>query len=1048
MSISQEIFRFVTLRKPERLVMSQLNSRLVRDLRPANPNSLLSELMGPGIYDDKLKRANTFIQSREFVAPDDVVIPIYDQTAEFFRATLISGMALADLLTALENEHPILARLLNANPNPDLLEQTAAFVARLWDSLYALVIHGCDQYTSTNYLADALRVIHVLRILWMANYLQMEVWPGSSFDEYEVLIDLEKARVKSIPDPSPGKTERLPSPVEPYNTLEHLANELVHIDEAVSLIQRFQKNSSIEDRTDIEPAGKVLDNRTIQILENHPALMGVDLYRTPVRTLLKEIEQRRQFVAVRFQHAKSVTAKARASILYQDAIEQVLANSGQISVPVPYATPLAGLAASFFVPLSVGAIRPPVVGDLLLVEQELQRYEPGEIYDIENIMQGERKEHSSRLLSRTTQTTTTEVSSEREETESLKTDERFQLSSEAQKAASQTFSASVGVNVSGKFGPVQVGVSANASFSTSKSASDSTSQEYAKTVTEEATQRVRESFKQTSSVTLLTESLKTSLHGFNNEGGSGHVIGIYRWVDKIYSARLMNYGRRMMLELVVPEPAAFFRSLLSQNEAELLDGLLEPVPPSLIDKFSYEEIPPDSNTKGFLSFTDINETNYARLAALYDVTDIEPPPLEQITGAKAIVYPEADTADVVKDHSDEANELSLVWADQTLTIDPDYELTQIGVFAPTGENGKLGYFTSSLKLGMNKDKENLLLVQVGDKSFYYSAIGQGNNTPAKITTNFNELQDVVPPTDKENILEGALQTALPILLIADFEGIVNLEAIYSATLRPEALDRWKARTYAAIVKGYQRKKQAYDQAIQIAKSIVQSETEAQTYQLRDEQYRSIEVTELKRGCIDLLTQGTAAGHTSIVTGEDGSIRIVYDEAEGNLLNNWRSPLANGSVIEMFETSFSWDQLTYQFHPYFWTDNTHWKDLMQVASGDPIFEQFLKAGAARVIVPVEPGYERVVVFFLKTGLIWGGGYLPLFTDPDMLEIYADVEQGVQLEPAEQVGERWEVRLPTNLVMLQEGSSLPEFEIESSEVNGTSEEEPIPDERVPF
>ena len=104
----------------------------------------------------------------------------------------------------------------------------------------------------------------------------------------------------------------------------------------------------------------------------------------------------------------------------------------------------------------------------------------------------------------------------------------------------------------------------------------------------------------------------------------------------------------------------------------------------------------------------------------------------------------------------------------------------------------------------------------------------------------------------------------------------------------------------------------------------------------------------------------------------------------------------------------------------------------------------------MIVPVEPGYERSVVFFLKTGLIFRGGYLPLFTDSDMLEVYADVEQAVQLDPPEQVGESWELTVPTNLVILQEDSTLPVFEVPTAddEPSEIEIEEPVLDGNAPF
>ena len=234
----------------------------------------------------------------------------------------------------------------------------------------------------------------------------------------------------------------------------------------------------------------------------------------------------------------------------------------------------------------------------------------------------------------------------------------------------------------------------------------------------------------------------------------------------------------------------------------------------------------------------------------------------------------------------------------------------------------------------------------------------------------------------------------------------------------------------------------------MAQSKAQSATEAKTYQLRDDQYRSIELTELKRGCIDLLSKGTATGYSSISVADDGTPEIIHDPAEGAQHANWRSPLANGSVAEFFELAFEWENTTYQFYPYYWAAAKRWQDLAQVSGVDAVFEQFLRAGNAGVVVPVRPGFERPVIFFLKTGLIWGGGYLSLFTSQDMLDVYAEVELGRQFDPPLDIGDPWEIRLPTSMVMLQEGDALPEFPPEEAVETPPSTEEPVPDETVPF
>jgi hypothetical protein len=684
-------------------------------------------------------------------------------------------------------------------------------------------------------------------------------------------------------------------------------------------------------------------------------------------------------------------------------------------------------AGRFRVPLSVGAIKPPVVGDLLLVQQTLRRYELGELGRLESIMRGERRELTLRNLARSSQTTTTESLLEQEQSSSVKTDERFRLATEAQQSAEQSLGVQAGISVSGKFGPVQVAASVNASFNTSKSSSDSTSQEYAKTVTEEASQSVRSSIKESSSLTVLTESEDTSLRGWNNEGGTTNVNGLYRWVDAVYDASLQNYGRRLMLSLNVPEPSAFYNGLLEQREAAATADLEEPMPPARISPSSMSVLE-EGSTDGFESYQDLDELNYARLAARYDVP-VEPPPGQYLTGSKTIVHPDAMQAIKVDEHT-HGSDLSLVMSDSTLTLDPGYRLTQVGVLAAVGEKGGLDNFVDALKLGDDEAKledANVILVQVAGMSFHLETYKDPKDGKKKVIhSNFNTYQPIplVHPPEVAPFAD-AIQPSIPITVTANFEGMLALTVAYQAERTPAALDSWKSATYAAIVKGYTAKRQAYEQSLTLATAKAQDGTQAQTFALREDQYRAIELTELKRGCIDLLTEGTAAGHTSIAIEEDGTPRIVVDEAEGALHEGWRAPLPNGSVAEFFELAFEWESTVYQLYPYYWAGAQRWADLAQAQGADPIFETFLRAGSASVVVPVRPGYERSVMFFLKTGDIWGGGYLALFNDQDMLDVYVDVERGRQFDPPLQVGESWTITLPTSMVMLQADETLPEF-----------------------
>ena len=300
-----------------------------------------------------------------------------------------------------------------------------------------------------------------------------------------------------------------------------------------------------------------------------------------------------------------------------------------------------------------------------------------------------------------------------------------------------------------------------------------------------------------------------------------------------------------------------------------------------------------------------------------------------------------------------------------------------------------------------------------------SVIGAENLRLSFWLFNFEEMQNVIyagkpaAPEEVEILAElipiakakyiYSVRPSMPITISASFSGMFAVNVVWTAVLTPEALHQWKSATYAAILKGYTGKKQAYDQAVALVQAQVETETLDRTFALRTDQYRAIELTELKRGCLELLTEGTATGRTSISVADDGTPTIVHHEADATGLTDWRSPLANGTVADYFETCLEWQQATYESHPYYWAGAERWAETAQAMSADPVFERFLQAGSASVVVPVRPGYERPFLFFLKTGLLWSGRYLPLFTSPEMLAVYADVELGMQLDPPVQIGE---------------------------------------------
>jgi hypothetical protein len=141
-------------------------------------------------------------------------------------------------------------------------------------------------------------------------------------------------------------------------------------------------------------------------------------------------------------------------------------------------------------------------------------------------------------------------------------------------------------------------------------------------------------------------------------------------------------------------------------------------------------------------------------------------------------------------------------------------------------------------------------------------------------------------------------------------------------------------------------------------------------------------------------------------------------------------------IQFFSDVFDWPLMTYLLYPYHWAGRHRWAELTARTSSDPLFQAFLQAGAARAVVPVRDGYERMVARYLQTGKVPTWGPEPwrsrLTHYPTIDELIADANDRPDGEVA--VGEPWEVVSPTTLIYLQEDA-----ELNPEELGGESQED---------
>jgi hypothetical protein len=226
----------------------------------------------------------------------------------------------------------------------------------------------------------------------------------------------------------------------------------------------------------------------------------------------------------------------------------------------------------------------------------------------------------------------------------------------------------------------------------------------------------------------------------------------------------------------------------------------------------------------------------------------------------------------------------------------------------------------------------------------------------------------------------------------------------------EGMAKWQQQVYDAIMEAYLQQKADYEEKL-AALGIQQGVKILGRNPLEN---RRIEREELKKLVLMMLTGNNDIARNSMLPSAEPLIDLA-------------AACSNGSWIRFFENAFEWTNMMYVLYPYFWSRQARWISALHFTDPDPDFAAFLKAGAARVQVPVRPGFERAVAHFCQFTEIWEGNDAPLIDDDlyvpvvdEIAENLGKLDEGVPY-PAD--GRPWEVRIPTSLVLVQNLDEVP-------------------------
>lgn len=257
-------------------------------------------------------------------------------------------------------------------------------------------------------------------------------------------------------------------------------------------------------------------------------------------------------------------------------------------------------------------------------------------------------------------------------------------------------------------------------------------------------------------------------------------------------------------------------------------------------------------------------------------------------------------------------------------------------------------------------------------------------------------------------IAGELAVAFDLLNVVAFTLGIEVRCRLTAS----ATAKWQQQAYDSIIEAYQRQRAEYDD--RLARHALELESSQAVGRNPAENLRATR-EELKKLVVAILTRSNDVSRDSFWPGSDQQMRL--DRV-----------CANGAWIRFFENAFEWTNLTYVLYPYFWGRRARWISAIQMSDADSEFAAFLRAGAARIQLPVRPGFEKAVAHFCQFGEIWEGNDPPLRDDDHYIPIVDEIAANLgRFEgdgvPYPEGAEPWEVRIPTELVLVQNLQEVP-------------------------
>jgi hypothetical protein len=570
----------------------------------------------------------------------------------------------------------------------------------------------------------------------------------------------------------------------------------------------------------------------------------------------------------------------------------------------------------------------PYVVDLLVVRDTTSCYRAGDLSYIKNILAGETLSTKHRRLERVEEVTEREEEQTRNTERDLQIDDKSALQKEINETVKTDLAIEAGITANASWGTgvkYELTASSKFSFNKSKETALKEARDYSRNVIDRSISKLEEKVRTLARTTRTVETEETNEHGFSNTSGP-NVSGQYLYVNKISKAQVFSYGKKAVLDLFLPEPAALYNKLLANKF-----GGIAPVPPVRAD-ISAETITPE---------------NYEALVKQLGLKDVPAPPPFRTTVEVTLEGAPGDPKGKAKSGS------------QTFSANCSIPNDYIGV----------SMTASIIRLNYNDGGGVSIAAVLGPAG---NNVSDQDGGPRVLTSSLPSI-------------EGNHTVFVHTWDVTEFTWILAVECVLKDSVKAQ----WQSAVFEKVQAFWDREQEKYEKVLEkyLEEKKAFEEREAALKVERNNRNpfinRETERTELKRMAISYIACQFFDEFDSM---KERVKPCGYPQMD------IRQAEAEGLKVQFFEHAFDWSLMTYVFYRYFWGRKCKWPEKLREESGDLIYQQFLAAGSARVLVPIRDGFFDLVQYFLTTGEIWGsGGTPPMPNDPHYVSVAQEMKE---------------------------------------------------------